>query len=132
AKRCLAEAREGYAPEDAFAQGGMALATAGIELDLGRLDTAEAFAASAVRTYEEAHGSQRTNAKLILAEVHVRAGKPRGLVLARQIIDAVSTLQSVAVRQERLVPLATALEARPGNNAKEIARMAHQVAATRM
>jgi hypothetical protein len=64
--------------------------------------------------------------------VHVRAGEPRGLVLARQAIEAVSTLQSVAVRQERLVPLIAALEARPGNDAKEIARMAHQVAVTRM
>ncbi|MGH3700051.1 MAG: hypothetical protein ACRDQY_11370 [Pseudonocardiaceae bacterium] len=63
-------------------------------------------------------------------KVHVRAGEPRVLVLARQAIAAVSTLQSVAVRQERLVPLATALEARPGNDAKEIARMARQVAAT--
>ncbi len=132
AKRCLAEAHEGWAPRDAFEQAGADFTTAEIQLDLGRLDTAETFAASAVRTYGDAHRRGRTSAELALAEVQVRAGEPRGLVLARQAIDAVSTLQSVAVRQERLVPLATALEARPGNDAKEIARIAHQVATTRM
>jgi hypothetical protein len=51
-------------------------------------------------------------AKRSLAEVHVRTGEPRRLVLTRQAIDAVSSLQSVAVRRERLMPLATAW--RPG------------------
>jgi tetratricopeptide (TPR) repeat protein len=132
AKRCLAAAHEGWAPRDAFEQAGADFTTAKIQLDLGRLDTAESFATSAVRTYGDNHRRGRTSAELALAEVHVRAGEPRGLVLARQAIEAVSTLQSVAVRQERLVPLAAALEARPGNDAKEIARIAHQVAATRM
>ncbi len=132
AKRCLAEAREGWAPRDAFERAAMDRATAGIQLDLGQLDIAEQFAASAVRTYGEGHRRGRTMAELALAEVYVRAGEPRGLVLARQAIEAVSSLQSVAVRRERLVPLVTALEARPGSDAKEIARMARQVAATRV
>ncbi|MGH3875341.1 MAG: helix-turn-helix domain-containing protein [Pseudonocardiaceae bacterium] len=131
AKRHLTEAHQGYAPQDAFARGGMALATAGVALDLGRLDTAEVFAASAVRTYGDTHARGRTSAELALAEAHVRAGEPRGLVLARKAIDAASTLQSAAVRHERLLPLATALEARPGNDARELARAAHQAAATR-
>jgi hypothetical protein len=131
AKRCLVEALEGWAPSDAFAQAGMELAVAGIQLDLGKLDTAEPFAANAVRTYGKAHHRGRTQAELALAEAHVRAGEPRGLALARQAIEAVSTLQSVAVRRERLVPLAAALEARPGSDAKELARMAREVAATR-
>ncbi|MGH3906245.1 MAG: helix-turn-helix domain-containing protein [Pseudonocardiaceae bacterium] len=132
AKRCLAEAHEGWVPRDAFEQAGADFTTAKIQLDLGQLDTAEPFAASAVRTYGDTHGRGRTSAELTLAEVHVRAGEPRGLVLARQAIDAVSALQSVAVRRERLVPLTTALEARPGSDAKELARMARQVAATRV
>ncbi len=132
AKRCLAEAREGWAPRDARERAAMDHATSEIQLDLHRFDTAEQFAASAVRTYSDTHRRGRTRAELALAEVHVRAGEPRGLVLARQAIEAVSTLQSVAARQERLVPLATALEARPGSDAKEIARMARQVAATRV
>jgi hypothetical protein len=85
-----------------------------------------------VSTYGEGHRRGRTLAELTLAEAHVRAGEPRGLILAPQAITAVSTLQSVAARRQRLVPLVTALEARPGNDAKEIARIAHQVAATRM
>ncbi|MGH3755120.1 MAG: hypothetical protein ACRDRP_20990 [Pseudonocardiaceae bacterium] len=132
AKRCLAEAREGWVPCDAFECGEMDLVNAGILIDLDRFDTAEQLAASAMRTYGEGHRAGQTHAELMLAEVHVRAGEPRGLVLARQAIEAVSSLQSVAVRRERLVPLVTALEARPGSDAKEIARMARQVAATRV
>ncbi|MGH3933923.1 MAG: helix-turn-helix domain-containing protein [Pseudonocardiaceae bacterium] len=128
AKRSLAEAHDGWAPRDKFAHAGMELATAGIALDLRQFDTAQAFAASAVRTYGNTHHRGRTQAQLTLAEVHVRTGEPRGLVLARQAIDAVSALQSVAVRQERLVPLAAALEAQPGSDAKEVARMARKVA----
>ncbi len=132
ARCCLAEAREGWTSCDAFERGEMDLVTAGILIDLSRFDTAEQLVASAVRTYGEGHRGGRTHAKLMLAEVHVRAGEPRGLVLARQAITAVSTLQSVSARRERLVPLATALEARPGSDAKEIARMAHQVIAMRV
>ena len=132
AQRCLAEAREGWTPRDTYDRAGMDSTTAVIQLDFGRFDLAESFAASAVRTFGEGHRRGRMRAELALAEVHVRAGEPRGLTLARQAIEAVSTLQSVAVRRERLVPLATALEARPGHDAKEIARLARQVAATRM
>jgi len=111
----------------------MELAIAGIQLDLGQLDTAEPFAASAVRTYGDDHRRGRTGAALTLAaEVHVRSGELRGLILAQQAIEAVSTLQSVAVRRERLVPLAAALENRPGSHAKELARTARQVAVTQM
>jgi hypothetical protein len=53
-------------------------ATAGIQLDLGKLDAAEHYAASAVRTYGEGHRKDRTTAELLLAEVHARAGNPRG------------------------------------------------------
>ncbi len=78
AKRCLTEAYEGWAPRDAFAHAGMELATAGIQLDLRQFDTAEPFAASAVRTYGDTHRRGRTQAELILAEVHVRTGSPAG------------------------------------------------------
>jgi transcriptional regulator with XRE-family HTH domain len=131
AKRCLAAAREGWAPRDTYDRAAMDGKTSEIQLDLHRFDIAESFAACAVDTFGEGRRG-RTRTELALAEVYVRAGEPRGLVLARQAIDAVSTLQSVAVRRERLVPLTAALEARPGNDAKEIARIAHQVAATRM
>ncbi len=132
AKRCLIEAHDGWAPRDAFERAGGDLVTAGIQLDLHQLDTAEQFAASAVRTYGEGHRRGRILAELILAEAHVRAGEPRGLMLARHAIDEVSTLQSVAARRERLLPLADALEARPGSDTRELARIARKVAATRI
>jgi hypothetical protein len=107
-------------------------ATAGIQLDLGQLDTAEQSAASALRNYEESHRRGRTLAELLLAEVHIRAGEPQGLTLAHQAIEKMKTLQSVAARRERLIPLATALEARPGTDTQELARTARQIATTRI
>jgi hypothetical protein len=129
---CLAEAHDGWAPRDAFEQGDADHSTAGIHLDLGQLDTAEQFATSAVRTFGENHRRGRTVAQLLLAEVHVRAGEPQGLTLARDAINKVSTLQSVAARRERLIPLATALEARPDSDTRELARIARQIAETRI
>jgi transcriptional regulator with XRE-family HTH domain len=132
AKHYLAAARDGWTPRDAFERAGMDRATAGIQLDLGQLDTAEQFAAGALRTYGEGHRRGRTLAELLLAEVHVRAGEPQGLTLARHAIEEVSTLQSVAARRERLVPLTAALEARPGGDTQELARMARQILATQI
>ncbi len=129
--RYLARAHEGWEPRDAFERGAMDRATAAIHLDLGQLDTAEQLAVSALRTYTGNHCRARTTAQLLLAEVHVRAGEPQGLMLARQAIDAVRTLHSVAVRRERLIPLVAALEARPSTDTRELARTARQIAATR-
>jgi hypothetical protein len=70
-------------------------------------------------------------AQLLLAEVYVSAGEPQGLILARQAIDGVRTLHSVAARRERLIPLAAALETRPGNDTWDLAQAARKVAATR-
>ncbi|MGH3808068.1 MAG: hypothetical protein ACRDRU_15875 [Pseudonocardiaceae bacterium] len=39
-------------------------------------------------------------------------------------------LQSVAARRERLLPLATALEAQPGTGTQEVAQLARKIAAT--
>ncbi|MGH3872392.1 MAG: hypothetical protein ACRDSR_12915 [Pseudonocardiaceae bacterium] len=71
-------------------------------------------------------------AELVLAEVHIRTGEPQGLALAHGAITKVKTLQSVAVRRELLMPLATALEARPGADTQELARTARQLAVTRI
>jgi hypothetical protein len=131
ATRSLAEAHDGWEPRNAFERASTDRATAGIYLDLGQLDAAEPLAASAVRTYGENHRLDRTVAALLLAEVHIRAGEPQGLTLARHAIDGVSTLHSVAARRQRLLPLATALEARPGIETQELARMARQVTTTR-
>jgi transcriptional regulator with XRE-family HTH domain len=128
ATRHLAQAHDGWEPRDAFERAAMDRATAGLHLDLGQLDTAEQCAASAVRTYSENHRRGRTLAAPLLAEVHVRTGEPQGLTLARQAIEDVSTLHSLAARGERLIPLATALEARPNIDTRELARIARQIA----
>ena len=106
------------------------LNTARIQADLGRLEAAEQFAAAAVRTFGGAHRRDRAMADLVLAELHVQAGEPRGIALARHAIAEVSQLHSVPTRQ-RLVPLAAELETRPGPDARALARMARQVATTR-
>ncbi|MGH3866112.1 MAG: helix-turn-helix domain-containing protein [Pseudonocardiaceae bacterium] len=132
ATRYLTEANDGWEPQHAFERAGANLVNAGIQLDLGQLDTAEQSAASAARIYDEGHHRRgSTEAKLILAEVHLRAGEPQGLILARHAISEVSALHSVAARQERLIPLAAALEARPGTDTRELARKARQIATTR-
>jgi transcriptional regulator with XRE-family HTH domain len=127
----LAKAHDGWEPRDTYERAGMDRTTAAIHLDLGQLEAAEPLAASALRTYGESHRKDRIMAALLLAEVHIRAGEPQGLILARQAIEGVSTLHSIAARRQRLIPLATALEARPGTDTRELARVARQVAETR-
>lgn len=62
--------------------------------------------------------------------VRARAGDPRGLLMTKSTIDGVAPLHSVRAR-ERLVLLAAVLEARPGSDHRELARMARQVATLR-
>lgn len=131
--RYLAEANDGWAPHDAFEHASADIVTAGIHLDLGQLEDAERFAASAVRACDEG-GYRRSHilAETLLAEVHIRTGEPQGLTLARHAIDEMSTLDSVALRQERLIPLAAALETRPGTDTRELARRARKITAIRI
>ncbi len=65
-----------------------------------------------------------------LAAIHVKAGEPDGIPLARKAIDRITVLSSPRSRQQ-LQPLTAALEARPGGDARELARMARQVAVAR-
>ncbi len=131
ATRCLAEAHDGWEPHDAFEHGDADLETAVIQLDLGQLDTAEQFADRAVRSYSDGHRVGHTMAQLLLAEIHIQAGEPHGLTLAHHAITQVTTLHSIAARRERLIPLATALKARPDSDTQELARIAHQAAESR-
>ncbi|MCA1672197.1 MAG: hypothetical protein LC799_08350, partial [Actinobacteria bacterium] len=108
----------------------MDLITGLASLHLGQLDTAEAAVAVAAQTF--AQGSDRREgvvAELTLARLHVQAGEPRGLAMAKSAINAVTQTRSGVARQIWLPPLATALEARPGSDARELARMARQIAA---
>ncbi|MGH3906157.1 MAG: helix-turn-helix domain-containing protein [Pseudonocardiaceae bacterium] len=132
AGRALAVVREDWQPRDVYERADKDLNAARIQADLGQIDSAEQLAATAVHTFDgAAHRRDGAMARLVLAELHVRAGEPRGIALARHAIDEVSQLHSIPTRQE-LEPLATALETRPGSDAKELARTARQVAATRV
>jgi transcriptional regulator with XRE-family HTH domain len=113
-------------------RGGLEWVTALVERDLGRLDTAERLAALSVRHWGS-NGNRRDAAlpAITLAELHVTAEEPSGLALAKTAINSVAPLRSVRAR-ERLLPLADALDTRRGSDYQQLARMARQVAATRL
>jgi transcriptional regulator with XRE-family HTH domain len=99
-----------------------------LEIDRGRLDVAEQLAAASVRLQEGCSERGRTRSGIVLATIHVKAGEQRGLQLAHSAITDVTKLTSARARRQ-LVPLVDALEARPGTDARELARMARQIAA---
>jgi hypothetical protein len=92
---------------------------------------AEQFAAASMRRWEGGGQVSLTQSAIVLATIHVRAGEPRGLQLAHGAITSAGKLTSVRARR-RLEPLAAALEARRGSDAEQLARMARQVAITRV
>ncbi len=124
----LAAAWDVWQPPHENDRGGMEWVTALVERDLGRIDVAERLAASSVRHWG-ATGNRRDAAlpAITLAELHVMAGEPRGLAMAKTAIDTVALLHSVRAH-ERLEPLAVALAARRSSDARELARAARQVA----
>ena len=127
----LTRARDGWEPPDGFERSGMDELTARVYLNLGHLDIAESYAAGAVRAWGSGERRNGVLANTTLAIIHVKAGEPDGARLAKEAIDGVAVLRSVRARQRWLEPLATALEARPGGDAKQLARMARRVATTR-
>jgi transcriptional regulator with XRE-family HTH domain/tetratricopeptide (TPR) repeat protein len=131
AEAALAKARELWQPTAADPSGDLDRVYVDLELERGRLDAAEPLAAASVRRWEGASNQRAcTISRVVLATIHVRAGEPDGLELAHDAITGVMKLSSLRARQ-RLNPLATALEARPGTDARELARTARQVATTR-
>ena len=126
----LARSRELWQPTPADTHGDLDRPAACLELERGHLDAAEPFAVASVRRWEGVSQNGHTNSCVVLATIHVRAGEPRGLHLAHSAISAANKISSVRVRR-RLVPLDAALEARPNSDAKQLARMARQVATTR-
>ncbi len=63
----------------------------------------------------------RTKAGVVFATIHVQAGEPGGPGLAHDAITRVGKLRSVRARK-LLLPLADALEARPGSDCRGLAR----------
>ncbi|MGH3812656.1 MAG: helix-turn-helix domain-containing protein [Pseudonocardiaceae bacterium] len=117
---------------DSFERSGMDELTSRVHLDLGCLNVAEPFAASAVRICGAGERRNGVLARVTLATVHVQAGDPNGATLAKAAIEGVSELRSTRARERWLEPLADVLDTRPGSDARDVARMARQVATTRV
>ena len=131
AAREMAEAREIWQPTPTDPWGDLDEVAARLALEDGRLDAAESFAAASLRRWEAGHSQRaRTVSGIVLATIHVRAGESDGLELAHGAITGVTRLRSGLVRR-RLTPLATALEARPSGEHRELARTARHLATTR-
>ena len=103
------------------------LTTAMVHLNLGKLDTAEMMASTAVKTF--ASGSDRREgilADITLARLHVISGSPDAPRLAAQAVEGVIPTRS-AVARASLAPLAAELERRGRSDLQELARRARQV-----
>jgi transcriptional regulator with XRE-family HTH domain len=131
AYRELGKSRELWQPTRADPYGDLDRPAALLELARGRLDVAETYATASLRRWEGVSQHARTHSGIVLATIHVLAGESGGLALAHSAITGVTKLSSMRARR-RLEPLAVALEARPGSDAKDLARLARQVAATRV
>jgi transcriptional regulator with XRE-family HTH domain len=124
----LAKGRELWTPACTDPYGDLDRPAARLALARGRLDLAEQLAATSLRRWEGGGLTSRTQSGIVLATIHVTAGEPRGLPLAHDAITNVTKLGSVRVRRQ-LTPLAEALESRTDSDARELARMARQIAA---
>lgn len=124
----MGAARDLWTPTASDPYGDMDRVPALLEIERGRLDIAEQFATASVRRWKGLAPVGRIRSGVILAMVYVKAGEQRGLQLAHTAITDVAKLTSVRARRQ-LLPLAESLDARPGADAKELARMARQVAA---
>ncbi len=131
ARSKLAAARDKWHAPDAFGQADAEYRNADISLCLGQVDGAEQSAALSVQAWGDRDRRPAASARILLASIYVRAGDPRGPQLAHNAITATTKLSSDRVRK-RLLPLADALDARRGNDYQDLARMARQVAVTRV
>ena len=124
----LTRAQDGWQATDATERGDQNYQAALVHVRLGRLDLAEQLTASVNGAGR--HRPVGIFAGILRATIYVQAGEQRGFGMAETAIDAAAGLHSLRAR-ERLDPLASALDARPGSDAQELARMARQVATTR-
>jgi hypothetical protein len=130
AEREIATARERWSATRTDSFGDLDRPAALLALRRGKLDVAEPLAAASLRRWERISQVGHAQSGIVLATVHVLAGERDGLPMAHTAITAVSRLSSTRARR-RLQPLATALAARPGRDAQDLARMAQQAASTR-
>lgn len=129
ARRRMAESRDLWTPTRADRAGSHDYIAARLELGAGRLDVARELASASIRRWEGVSERARANSSTVLATIYVRAAEPQGLALARESVSGAARLGAPVRLRRLLTPLAVALESRPGPDARELARMARQVAA---
>jgi hypothetical protein len=100
---------------DPFDSADMDYVTSCVYVRLGKIDAAESLTASSVQKWDAEGVSKRdrVEADIMLATIHATAGEPDTVSLARKAIAGVAALQSVRVRQVKMLPLAQSLEKRP-------------------
>jgi transcriptional regulator with XRE-family HTH domain len=129
ADRSLKIARE-WQPATIYDDADMEHGAASVYLLLGSLDTAEKFAASAVRKWSTERTSRREGiaADIALATIHTQVGQSNAAALTQRAIAGVAPLQSLRVRRVKLAPLIKALDTRPDSASRDLAHRARQSA----
>lgn len=122
----LARAREAWRPADTFDRANMDMVAAWVSTSLGRVDSAEPFAANSVREWGKGERRDGVLAEITLATLHVQAGEPDGPALAMSAIDGVAGPRSARARA-RLRPLGDTLTARSDSASRDLARHARLV-----
>jgi len=128
AERSLKTARE-WQPATAYDDADMECAAAYVYLHLGRLDTAESFAANAMRKWAAEGISRREGvlADISLATIYTYTGQSDAAALAQRAITKVAPLRSARAPRVKLAPLIRALDARPDPTSRDLARRARQL-----
>jgi transcriptional regulator with XRE-family HTH domain len=129
AERSLKSARE-WQPATAYDVADMECVTSYVYLWLGRLDTAERFAATSVRHWaaEGTSRRERVLADIALATIHTKTNQSDAAPLAHRAIAGVAPLKSLRTRQIKLSPLVKALDARGDSTSRDLADRARQLA----
>lgn len=95
---------------------------------LGNLDTAHEMASCAVREWQGSNNHRHAVvSQVVLATVNVKAGEPRGLLMAQNAMQSVAGMRSGLARV-RLERLAAVLDMRASPENRELTMMARRVA----
>lgn len=129
AEQSLKTARE-WQPATAYDDADMECAASYVYLRLGRLDTAERFAASSKRKWTTEGTSRREGvlADISLATIHTYDGQSDAAALAQRAIAGVAPLRSVRAPRVKLTPLIEALNTRADAASRDLAHRARQLA----
>jgi transcriptional regulator with XRE-family HTH domain len=129
AERSIKTARE-WQPATAYDVADMDCVTSYVYLWLGRLDTAESFAANSVHQWAAEGTSRREGilADIALATIHTQTHQPDATALTHHALTGVAPLRSLRTRRIKLAPLIKALDARTDSTSRDLAHHARQLA----